>query len=309
MKKSARNRIIIWSIVSVVLVTVLVWSIFAVSLYKDSANLQIFNSKISLSDFNDFKTGNADFNAGDVNSVEVNWISGKVEVLYDDTDKITITDSATDSDNKMYWNLDNNGNLEIYANKFEFNLISFGNKSTPKNLTITIPKDKYFNDFNINSASADIYADGINAKEIEIDTVSGCTEIKKLECNDANINNASGDINVFFTQANEIDVDTVSGKTYLSGKYDDLFVSSVSGEVTADVENENVQIDIETVSGIIELKLDENFSGFIAEYDKVSGNFESEFAGTSHDDSFVYGNASETFDFETVSGNIKIVKK
>lgn len=309
MKKSAKNRIIIWSIVSVVLVTVLVWSIFAVSFYQDSVNLQFFDSKISLSNFDDFQAGNADFDAEDVSSIEANWISGKVEILYSDTDKITITDSSTDSDDIMYWNLDNSGNLEIYANEFEFRLISFGNNDSPKNLTITVPKDKHFSDFDINSASADIYADGINANEIDIDTVSGTTEIKELKCSDANLNNASGDINILCTQVNEFDINTISGNVSISGNYDDLYVSSVSGKVTADAENENVQIGVETVSGEIEVGLNKDFSGFIAEYDKVSGNFESDFVGTSHDDSFVYGNASASFNFDTVSGNIRIVKK
>lgn len=311
MKNSARNRIIIWSIVSVVLVTVLVWSIFAVSLYSDSINFQIFNSEWSLSNFDDFKTGNADFNANEVSSVEVNWVSGEIEVLYGDTDKITIEDSATDSDNKMYWNLDNNGTLEIYANKNDFSFINIGffDDDITKNLTITIPKDKKFSEFDINSASADIYADGINATEIEVDSASGGVEIKKLECNDANINNASGDINIFCNNVGKIDIETVSGKTTVSGNYDDLYVSSVSGEITATVENENANIEAESVSGEIELGVDESINGFIVDYEKVSGNFNCEFSGTDRDGRFVYGNGSAMFSIDTVSGNIEIVKK
>lgn len=308
MKKSAGKRIIIWSIVSVVLIAVLVWSIICVKNYSSSWNYKIFDSAwFSINNLEDFETGDAEFVADDVKSVDINWVAGDIKVVYSDTDKITIKESdLSNKDEKMCWYLDNDGELEIYATKKVGSFINFGSNYIIKTLTITVPKEHRFSDFDIDTASADVYADGINSTEFNADTAAGKVEIKKLDCENANINNVSGEIDVYCNQVNEIDVDTVSGKCSILGSYRDIDFSGVSGDVTIAVENDDAEVDVETVSGEVKMEVIESISGFTVEYDSVNGDFDSEFSGTNRGGMFIYGDGKSSFNIDTVSGGIEI---
>ncbi len=309
MKKSARNRIIAWSIVSVVLTAVLVLSIICVS--KNIGSLNFWNISFTDSDLEklsksgDLKIGATELEASKVNSLDINWEAGKVEIINADTDKISISEDVTsnDSEMNMCWYLDNSGELSIYATKKKLSLF---NTYKEKTLTVTIPREYKLIDTSVSTASADVVIEEITSNEVDINSASGEVELKVSDAEKVDVENVSGDINVFASNVNKVDIDSISGKTSVDGDYSQLNVTSISGEIAPVVNSANV--DIETVSGEVNLKVAEDISGFKVDYESVSGKFNSEFAGGSSDGIFMYGNASSQFDIESVSGSISIEK-
>ena len=305
MKKSARNRIIIWSIISVLLIGLLTVGIIGVR------NYNVFNFKLfsfSGEDLDKMSTGSAQFDKNEVKSIDINWTSGTVEIKNGSTDKVEISENSSydkDDDNAMRWSLDD-GKLKIYNSKnaFGFNWFSFS--MSPKKLTVTLPESISLDEFDISSASAEFTAESINADTLDIETASGTIKVDSFEGNKADINTASGTVDFNAVSADDVDVETVSGECTVSGKIEKLNASSVSAGLNLTVGKNNSEISAETVSGNVNIRTNCDESGFTAHYSSVSGNFSSDFAGKNKDGKFVYGSGKADYNISTVSGNIDI---
>lgn len=306
MRKSARNRIIIWSIVSVLLISLLTFGIIGIKNYN-AFNFKLFS--FSNDEIDKMSTGNAEFDKNEVKSIDINWASGTVEIINGDTDKVEISENVSydkDDDNAMRWSLDD-GKLKIYESKniYGFNWFSFGSTGAKK-LTVALPESVMLDDFDISTASAEVYAESINADTLDIETASGKIKVDSFEGNSADISTASGTIEFNRVLANDVDVETVSGECTVTGKIENLNVSGVSAVLNLTVGQNNREINAETVSGNVNIKTNCDESGFTANYSSVSGNFSSDFAGTNKNGKFIYGNGKADYNISTVSGNIDI---
>lgn len=304
MRKSARNRIIIWSIISALLIGLLTVGIIGVRNYK------VFNFKLfsfSGEDLDKMSTGSAQFDKNEVKSIDINWTSGTVEIKNGSTDKVEISENSSydkDDDNAMRWSLDD-GKLKIYDSKnYGFQWFSFS--LSPKKLTVALPEGISLDEFDVSSASADVTAESINADTLDIETASGKIKVDSFEGNKADINTASGTVDFVTASADDVDVETVSGECTVSGKIEKLNVSGVSAGLNLTVGKNNSKISAETISGNVNIKTNCDKSGFTAHYSSVSGNFSSDFAGKNKDGKFVYGSGNADYNISTVSGNIVI---
>ena len=305
MRKSARNRIIIWSIISVLLIGLLTVGIIGVR------NYSVFNFKLfsfSGEDLDKMSTGSAQFDKNEVKSIDINWTSGTVEIKNGSTDKVEISENASydkDDDNAMRWSLDD-GKLKIYDSKNAFGFNGFSFSMSPKKLTVTLPESISFDEFDISSASAEFTAECINADTLDIETATGTIKVDSFEGNKADINTASGTVDFVAVSADDVDVETVSGECTVSGKIEKLNASGVSAGLNLTVGKNNSEISAETVSGNVNIRTNCDESGFTARYSSVSGNFSSDFAGKNKDGKFVYGSGKADYNISTVSGNIDI---
>ena len=119
MKKSARDRIIVWSIISVLLIGVLVTGIHATMRFSESVS-NFFDIEIPSKNLDSYNSGNSNFAPDAVNSIEINCISGDVKIVESDVKEISICETANVSlpeNEKMRYHLDNDGKLEIYSGK------------------------------------------------------------------------------------------------------------------------------------------------------------------------------------------------
>ncbi len=351
MKKSARNRIIIWSIVSVCLVAVLALGIKATRNFS-LVNFNLFDINIPIDDLNSMDSGNASFAPETVNSIEVNWVNGSVCVHQrDDVEDITISELSDDiikDNDKMRYQLDENGTLKIYSDKSSFTFFDlFNGNIKEKQLQIDIPtkmldkgfkSDMKLENIEISTASAPVNVENLYSKDIDINTASGEINLINTNTTNSNITTVSGNINLENIKANLVDTESVSGKTFISGDYITLDGESISGNVKAVLGNGNADnltnwlsdlsgnvsqedIDINSVSGEIEVIAPEDITGFTMEYETVSGTFSSSFPANSSgsfssgtfdkeaEKKFIYGTIdadSTKINLETVSGNIKI---
>ncbi|MCI2112233.1 MAG: DUF4097 domain-containing protein [Ruminococcus sp.] len=305
MRKSARNRIIIWSIVSVLLIGLLTVGIIGIRNYN-AFNFKLFS--FSNDEIDKMSTGNAEFDKNEVKSIDINWTSGTVEIKNGNTDKVEISENVSydkNSDNAMRWSLDD-GKLKIYDSKNAFGFHWFSFSMSPKKLTVTLPESISLDEFDISSASAEFTAECINADTLDIETASGTIKVDSFEGNKADINTASGTVDFTAVSAEDIDVETVSGECTVTGKIEKLNVSGVSSVLNLIVGKNNSEINAETVSGNVNIRTNCDQSGFTANYSSVSGDFSSDFAGTNKNGKFVYGSGKADYNISTVSGNIDI---
>ncbi len=331
MKNSAKNRIIIWSIVSGVLIFILVAGIYAMPRITGSVtNLcRHYNNDIDITDddysFDYINCNKADFSIESVSSIEIYWLSGNVVVKSTDSEEISIEEygkSTYDepSTDMMYRLDESDGSLKIYAcekavdleNLLTDEFYNFDSFEEEKTLIVNLPRKLHYNyiyDLSIYTFSADAEISGQSFPVMSFCSTSGNITSDNMNIPEFSAATTSGNIELTNINSNNITTDTVSGDVTLSGEIGELSVNSISGDCYAAFDNENVSdIGINTVSGKATLALPD-YMGFTVNHSSVSGNFKCDFEGTSASDSFVAGDGSTSIEMDSVSGDLNIVKR
>jgi hypothetical protein len=293
MKTSAIIRIFLYALIALVLTGFLVWGIGG----NHNTNFFTFNlfgaSGLNYND-KDYTIGDGEVAIDKVDEIQVNWTSGDVKVVpyvADATgpEAIFFTEESgtpLEADYEMRYKVED-GVLKIMFAKpnVKFNGIF---KSLDKDLTINVPVGTTFSD-------------------VTIDTVSANIDLESLQANQFDLATVSGDINCALLIGDSMDAETVSGEIRWSeATFGTVSAESVSGEINVSFLTMPTDIQIDTVSGAITLGLPQN-DGFKVDYDKVSGNFDCEFDVKINKNSAIYKNAVNKIQLETVSGNMKIL--
>ena len=287
MKRNAIARIIIWSLVSVLLTSLLVvgissspssfftgdWSsgIIGVS-YKNSARYNVGGGTVT----------------DEFHSIKVNWTNGKINIeAYDGEDTVISETEVAEKENKLRWRVED-GVLKIQQMAAG---MRFGLKQTPKKtLTVKIPSNvaEGLKAVTSDSVSAEVTITGISASDkIEIDTVSGGANLKNIK-------------------TEKLDIDTVSGSIKAAGEFTELESDSVSGDVTISTATPLKKLDCDSTSGNISLTIPKD-SGFTLKADTVSGDISCGLPAVSESKNRrVCGDGSADFETDTVSGDLII---
>lgn len=287
MKRNAIARIVIYSILIIALLGVLGTG-FAVDRYLVYRNEWTQGSGQS---FSGESSNTCTFEADSIHEIEVEWAAGTIHVVPGDTEQIRIEEYCTkDSARQMVCKQSGNTLLIQYGEEFDWNgVISFGiNIDYSKDLTITVPRDWSGKSVHIESASAQLEINDLTLREVEIDAASGL-------CRFTNCN------------IDELSLETVSGDIHYTGNLQRLSCSAVSANCSVEVTNSPESIEMEGVSGNLDLTLPQD-CGFSARIETVSGQFHSEFETTTQHDTYIYGDGSCHIEMEGVSGDIDIRK-
>ena len=287
MKRNAIARIIIWSLVAVLLTSLLVVGI-------SSSPSSFFSGDWSLGGMGVTYKNSALYNVGggtvtdEFQSIKVNWTNGKINIeAYDGEDTVISETEVAEKENKLRWRVED-GVLKIQQMAAG---MRFGLKKTPKKtLTVKIPSNvaEGLKAVMSDSVSAEVTITGISASDkIEIDTVSG----------DANLKNI---------KTEKLDIDTVSGSIKAAGEFTELESDSVSGDVTVSSATPLEKLNCDSTSGNIRLTIPKN-SGFTLKADTVSGDISCGLPTVSESKNRrVCGDGSADFETDTVSGDLII---
>lgn len=293
MKTSALIRIFVYSFIALVLTGVLIWGING----NHNMNFFSFNlfggSGLSYND-KDYTIGDGSVTRAEVSEIQVNWTAGDVKVVpyIGDTtgrDEIFFSEESgtpLETDYEMRYKVED-GVLKIMFAKSNVKFSGIF-KSLDKELTINVPVNTTFSD-------------------ITIDTVSANIDLESIQADQFNLATVSGDIDCTLLIADSIDAETVSGEI----RWDDatagtVSAESVSGEINVGFLTMPTDIRMDTVSGNMTIGLPQN-DGFKVDYDKVSGNFDCAFDVKINKNSAIYQNGANKIKLETVSGNMKIL--
>lgn len=287
MKRNAIARIIIWSLVAVLLTSLLVVGI-------SSSPSSFFSGDWSLGAMGVTYKNSALYNVGggtvtdEFHSIKVNWTNGKINIeAYDGEDTVISETEVAEKENKLRWRVED-GVLKIQQMAAG---MRFGLKQTPKKtLTVKIPSNvaEGLKAVTSDSVSAEVTITGISASDkIEIDTVSGGANLKNIK-------------------TEKLDIDTVSGSIKAAGEFTELESDSVSGDVTVSSATPLKKLDCDSTSGNIRLTIPKN-SGFTLKADTVSGDISCGLPTVSESKNRrVCGDGSADFETDTVSGDLII---
>ena len=287
MKRNAIARIIIWSLVAVLLTSLLVVGI-------SSSPSSFFSGDWSLGTIGVTYKNSALYNVGggtvtdEFQNIKVNWTNGKINIeAYDGEDTVISETEVAEKENKLRWRVED-GVLKIQQMAAG---MRFGLKQTPKKtLTVKIPSNVAdgLKAVTSDSVSAEVTITGISASDkIEIDTVSGGANLKNIK-------------------TEKLDIDTVSGSIKAAGEFTELESDSVSGDVTVSSATPLKKLDCDSTSGNIRLTIPKN-SGFTLKADTVSGDISCGLPAVSESKNRrVCGDGSADFETDTVSGDLII---
>lgn len=318
MKKSARNRIIIWSVVSVLLIGLL---ISGMTFFKNMGAISFGNTWIG-TDFSDYKSGNAEFEAETVKRININWTSGNVRVVRGTSNKVKISEVLNSSDETMQYHLDSDGTLKIYDSKREFKIFSmeFFSYKRSKELTVQVPSDAKLLEIDVSTASAGVKIESNSAEELSVSTASGNIELFDVDGKTLDLDTVSGEIDAKKCTYTDIEVNSISGRSEINtySNCHEFAAESVSGDIIVCFDNfyseqkssdsEIYKISAASVSGAVEVNLPVGIKGFTAELDSISGYKNVNFDVLQKNDKIIYGNGESKIDIETVSGAIEINK-
>ena len=225
---------------------------------------------------NDFEENNT-YHVSDasINSIDIDWISGRVTVIPYDGDDIVIREKSKgkiDEENCLRYRISGD-TLEInyFLQTAEFNFTGSINYS--KQLEIKVPRAlaKSLDELNFDAVSADLNIRDLHIASLDVDTTSGNLLGKNIEAKYVNMGTISGDMKVTYTSCpKELNMDSTSG---------DCTISLPKG------------------------------SSVTAELDSVSGDFSSEFSTRyEEEDVYIIGSGECEFSVSTVSGDFVINK-
>lgn len=273
-------RIVILLLTIVVLVGVLLWGL----------GFGPFRSVISLGNWQydhseRYAVGSGSVPAQGIDTIEVNWISGRVDVVVTDGDAIRFREpQGLDEADQLRYLVDGNRLiLQFCASKWSFRF------SPPnKTLTLEIPKSLAddMNTLELNLVSAGLQVDGITARECELETVSGTSRFSGCAFD-------------------HMEVDSVSGDLTYEGRLDTLEYDAVSGDVSLRLDNTPREIAMDQVSGDVDIYLPAD-AAFSATMDSASGDFTSLFPTVRQGDTYFCGSGGGVFQFDSASGDVTI---
>lgn len=233
--------------------------------------------------------GDADIEVNNIDSISIDWASGSVDVKVHDGESILIAEYANQGlsrSQQMHWDVKDTTLKIDYGNAVGCS--SFGGKR----LEIMVPKKlaKEMGSFTINGASGEYGVEGLTCNEFRTDLASGSLQAKGMDISDLRLDLASGNAFVEGRVSNEIKAGVASGNI-------DIRCLEVCPQ----------EIDADMASGTVVVSIPEN-EGFTVKVDRISGNFESDFALQQNGDSYTYKDGKAFFKADMASGQF-ILKK
>ncbi|MBQ8409543.1 MAG: DUF4097 family beta strand repeat protein [Clostridia bacterium] len=333
------TTLVIWAVVAAILIPIFAFGVGVSGERADwSLNLggiTVFSSNF-YADGDSYRVGDVEFSEK-IESFDISWLAGKVNIIVWDGNRVMIKEkgAGAEYENLMRSKVENGRLIIQYV---ESGLRLF--KDYPeKELTVYLPYmlSESFGELRIESASSDIQIDGTKLDEY------GFTEGKKISFGLIDLNTASGDVSLTRVDARSLTVDAAVGSVMIanntcsyaeinavSGKIDiddcnieELEIESVSGGIDiymANMERGSIEtvsgdvklecywsspfvLEIDSVSGDVELIIPRDEGGFTADLESVSGKMT--WNGGSGD-RYTYGNGHAKYSFESVSGDVTI---
>jgi len=254
--------------------------------------------------------------ADNIDSLNIDWISGGITVTPYDGGEIKITESAQRA-------LKNGENLRLNTSGSALTIYYHEDRTIlrmpSKRLEVLVPQalSEKLQKLSIDSTSGSVTVENINASEFKVNSISGSLHITDVEANAFSIDSTSGSITINGVNTSSMDIhsisgsvrlsdaviksvkcNTTSGSMNLSGSFDSATLGSISGSVTirSTVVPDNLRVD--TTSGSVSVTVPD--SGAVSVYhSSTSGRLSSDIP-------VIMQGKDAQFRFSTISGAVRI---
>lgn len=315
MKTATVVTIICWAIIALLLIGVLVVSltggivIGGVRLLSNGlSGLNVLDGNPTAMNSSVSETGTELVSANGISKMQIDWIDGKVELIYHEGSEIKLEQKCTTSipeNKKMRFMVDGN-ELKIYEGTMNG---QWGINLPATSLTVYIPKTlTNLDELDIDSVSGEVEVCALYANKLDIESTSGSIRLNGASGSEADIDSVSGAITANASTFMSVDIDQTSGAVTFEGSVNTFKADSISGAVVLKSAVCPNEFNVSTVSGSIQLFIPEG-TGFTATLDSFSGNATCTFPVTMiNNDQMVYLNGGAVFQCNTVSGGLSISK-
>lgn len=279
MKRNAVFRLILFSILAVILVGALISGIALKSYQMPGV---VIRKSFEAPLVNEYE-----FDAREIDRLKIDWAAGKIVIVPVEGKNISVTEELLGTDKTMVLKKDGS---TLYVQYCEGAIgLSFGSGSSlKKNLYVCVPQDW-------------------DCKELEIDAASATVQVENLTIEELASSTASGTHTFTNCQVEKLKMETVSGNLDFNGSLDKLDFNGVSAQANLVLSNQPKSIQLESVSGDLNLTLPED-CGFTLDKDSLSGRVSSELETTEKDGKIVHGDGSCKIEVEGVSSSVHIRK-
>ena len=224
-----------------------------------------------------------------VRELDIEWVSGTVILRVWDKDPIQVSETGvTDKVGPMICRLKED-TLSIDFSKEKDTFLSVTDTdSRQKQLTVYVPADWSCQSLDLETASADLLAEGLNIGEMDFEGASGTCRFHSCSID-------------------QLEMDTASGDILYTGTLQQLEVDAASANVTAVLSNVPRRLSMASASGNLDITLPKN-AGFTLTPEGLSTEFTSDFATWKQGRDHVSGDGSCRILLNVLSGNVVIRK-
>lgn len=286
MKTNAIVRIVIWSIVLLVLIGVLgaglLFDLYSFDQKDVSWTAPMVTPGSGDSQRYDYTLSNKTL----ITEIDIQWAAGNITIQPGNVDQVQFWEQGVDEAKHQLVYSHKGNKLTI---QYQEKQVKIGIESTvSKDLTVIVPENWMGESIEIDAASAQVHMTDITLQELSLDSASGMGFFENCTIG-------------------ELDIDTASGDIEFIGALQSLDFDAMSAKLTAVLTNLPRSLDMDTMSGDMELTLPAD-CGFTVSSDGISSRFESEFDTQTQEDRHVYGDGSCRIDISAMSGNVCIHK-
>lgn len=286
MKKLAFFKIISWSLLAFVLISILVVTNVRGDVFENISIFRIeFNNFTNESQMEILRVDT--FTAEDIDNLEIGWTSGTFRILATDGDEIVITQKSnkTLNEDELLQIVEEGNVLKINQGKTRTNFVLFGIGSTRTINEIKLPNKKY--------------------DAIITNFKSGRLEVENLNVETFKNTMTSGRVSATSFIADDLILEATSGGIDLTGEFQNMDIQATSGSIKVENTISPDKIDVDLTSGKVVLKIPEN-NGFRLSQNKTSGRISTDFE---IDDFGNYKNGEAEYRVRVVSGKVELLRK
>lgn len=264
-------------------------------------------SDISYTDSERYTVGAAELSET-VEHIHIHWPVGSVTVKAHSADTVSFSEESakelTDDARLHYW-LDGTVLHIQFCQAGKWRL-----DEMEKELTVLVPDDLTLAEVEVNTLSAPIFLDSIQANKLTADTTSGDMRFTGCAVTEAvNTSTISSTLEADFTKPLGVfSGGSTSGSFQISATaIEDFSASSISGSVSLSIEEAPKALDIQTTSGNIDLTLPEDAS-FTLDYNATSGDLTSDLPHTTEGGRYIFGDGTGEYVIGAISGDVRIAR-
>lgn len=286
MKRNAIARIVIYSLIITILLTLLLFGLGVRNLFERRRTETPAETMVpvAIDDWQE-SSNKLSFSPEMVNQLEIEWAAGSIAIFPADVNEITVSESdVSDSKYTMVWKLDGD-TLKLQFCDMDWER-GFRINGITKDLTIMVPRGWQCSSLEIDAASATVEVNGLTIAEVEFDGASGRCEF--YDC--------TVDI---------MDLDTASGDIEFYGSLNILECDATSASFTGVLSNHPTRLDMDTMSGDLDITLPAD-CGFTASLEGLNTNFTTDFATTVKNGDQVHGDGSCRINISAMSGDVQL---
>lgn len=225
--------------------------------------------------------------AADIGELDIEWFAGDITICPGNTDRITVREDGSFDDRYTMVIRRDGDSLKIRFFQEERNMIGLHN-IPEKDLTITVPTDWY-------------------CRALEIETASATVDVCDMTIGVVDFSGASGSCTFENCTVETMNMETASGDVRITGSLNTLDCDAASAKIHAVLNNVPSRLDMETMSGDLELTLPAD-AGFTLNLDSLSGSFSTDFQTKMVSKNHVAGDGACRIQISALSGDVTIHK-